>query len=301
MDHINKVLATSSDDRDQFSLPIRVALVIGKNTPNQYYNNADSSETYHIALSTYHSHISEVLLITFWSDLHPHHKLSYFKTQDWKEQWVDTAHNIIHAEYNHSYSTTADLDHDNDYISVGLADNVHCLNYLFLLFAGFHYQQSQSSDNIFDILPNLAPISSDLHDKLKIYLASDTEHISDGLLWWHERGTTFPCLSHMAQDYLSIPGKSFPLILTFILILLKQLQSTSNAPSAKAAFYLICAAAFLFTQCVPCCALAHVACSTLSMTLTLGPVLRSVGFVGKRIASLRTGTSSVMLRGCYLT
>ena len=85
MDHIDKVLTTSSDNHDQFSLPICVALVIGKNTMNWSYNKTDSSETYHIAMSTYHSHISEVLLITFWSVLYPHHKLSVFKTQDWEE------------------------------------------------------------------------------------------------------------------------------------------------------------------------------------------------------------------------
>ena len=60
MDHINKVLATSSDDHNQFSLLICVALVIGKNTMNQYNNKTDSSETYRIAMSTYHSYFGSI-------------------------------------------------------------------------------------------------------------------------------------------------------------------------------------------------------------------------------------------------
>lgn len=52
MDHIDKVLATTSDSH-QFSLPIRASLVIGKNTINRYYNKTDQSEVYRIAMSKY--------------------------------------------------------------------------------------------------------------------------------------------------------------------------------------------------------------------------------------------------------
>jgi hypothetical protein len=51
MDHIDKVLATKSDS-SRFSLPIRTALVIGKNMVNRYYNKMDHSEVYRIAMST---------------------------------------------------------------------------------------------------------------------------------------------------------------------------------------------------------------------------------------------------------
>src|ERR1700675_1265472 len=43
MDHIDRVLATISDSC-QFSLSIRVALVISKNTINRYYNKTDQLE-----------------------------------------------------------------------------------------------------------------------------------------------------------------------------------------------------------------------------------------------------------------
>ena len=57
-------------------------------------------------------------------------------------------------------------------------------------------------------MPKLATSSYDLHDELECYLSSDMEDVRDGLLWWHERCTTFSHLSCMAGDYMSIPGKS---------------------------------------------------------------------------------------------
>jgi hypothetical protein len=62
------------------------------------------------------------------------------------------------------------------------------------------------SSNIFDNLPDLAPALSDLLDELDRYLATDVEDIRDALMWWYERRATFPRLSRMAHDYLSIPG-----------------------------------------------------------------------------------------------
>jgi hypothetical protein len=50
MDHIDKVLATSSDSPHQFGPSIRAALAVGKNTMNRYYNKTDHSEVYRIAM-----------------------------------------------------------------------------------------------------------------------------------------------------------------------------------------------------------------------------------------------------------
>jgi hypothetical protein len=46
-------------------------------------------------------------------------------------------------------------------------------------------------------------------DELDRYLNADTEIVTDALKWWVEKKTVFPCLSRMALDFLSIPGKSF--------------------------------------------------------------------------------------------
>jgi hypothetical protein len=52
MDHIDKVLATSSDSPHQFSIAIHAVLAIGKKARNQYYNKTDQSDIYQIAIGT---------------------------------------------------------------------------------------------------------------------------------------------------------------------------------------------------------------------------------------------------------
>jgi hypothetical protein len=57
-------------------------------------------------------------------------------------------------------------------------------------------------------LPALvAPKAMDLHDELAQYLSMDPEQVEDVLLWWHEQKAIYPHLSHMALDYLTIPGE----------------------------------------------------------------------------------------------
>ena len=61
--------------------------------------------------------------------------------------------------------------------------------------------------NIFDGILRIAPTSLHMLDKLQHYLASDVEDVTDALKWWYERCGSFPCLSRMARNYLSIPGE----------------------------------------------------------------------------------------------
>jgi hypothetical protein len=67
---------------------------------------------------------------------------------------------------------------------------------------------SSEGSNFFDNILDIAPPSPDNRDELDRYLVMDVENVQDGLNWWYEKRCTFPRLSHMAQDYLSIPGKS---------------------------------------------------------------------------------------------
>ena len=67
----------------------------------------------------------------------------------------------------------------------------------------------QVSSNVFDNLPCLAKPKPKLaHDELDAYLATNIEDVTDALEWWIKNCATFPRLSCMAIDYLSIPGKS---------------------------------------------------------------------------------------------
>ena len=66
----------------------------------------------------------------------------------------------------------------------------------------------------------------DVRDKLKRYLATDVEPVSDALQWWHDRRATFPNLSRMALDYLTIPGEF--LVHAVLCIALDNLFSSSS-------------------------------------------------------------------------
>ena len=69
--------------------------------------------------------------------------------------------------------------------------------------------QSEAS-NMFDDLPALAPLKlTDLGSELTHYLATEVEHIADPITWWHECFGSYPHLSRMALDYLTISGKPF--------------------------------------------------------------------------------------------
>ena len=86
-------------------------------------------------------------------------------------------------------------------------------------------------------MPSLTPPrAEELRDELARYLSTDPEQVLDVLLWWTERKATYPNLSRMALDYLSIPGMySFTSRLIFALMpaLGQQLQQMWSESLAK--------------------------------------------------------------------
>ena len=51
------------------------------------------------------------------------------------------------------------------------------------------------------------PKLADFGSELDRYLKADVEDVTDAIAWWHTHRSTYPRLSHMALDYLTIPGK----------------------------------------------------------------------------------------------
>ena len=84
------------------------------------------------------------------------------------------------------------------------------------------------------MLPALAaPKLVDLWDELARYLSTDPEQVQDVLLWWTEQKSTFPRLSRMALDYLTIPGESLLTCSAILLTLVQPLQQMLNMYLAK--------------------------------------------------------------------
>ena len=102
---------------------------------------------------------------------------------------------IIRAEFDNSYAQPEDIQEgENGDGNEEDAEASMCKN--------------GNSLNIFDNLSVFsAPRIKKLCDDLDRYLSTDPEHVVDVLAWWTERKSTYPCLSRMALDYLSIPGE----------------------------------------------------------------------------------------------
>ncbi|KAG0692110.1 hypothetical protein DFH29DRAFT_818224 [Suillus ampliporus] len=69
-------------------------------TLDRYCSLTNSSQTYHIAMV-----------------LHPHHKLNYFKTAGWEPEWIQTASDLVHHEFDFAYADmpTSSADKESVY------------------------------------------------------------------------------------------------------------------------------------------------------------------------------------------
>ncbi|OBZ79481.1 putative AC9 transposase [Grifola frondosa] len=209
MDHVDERLTTDSINR-AFDPAVRASLGLAKKTLNRYYSKTDLSETYRTAMV-----------------LHPRHKLSYFKQARWEPEWIDEAERIVREKYELSYEKRPCDEDDSDVVVTGTSQT-----------------SIKSNTNIFDSIPALsAPKPSERRSELDIYLATDPEHVADALAWWHERRGTYPHLSRMALDYLSIPATSVDVERMFSCgrLVLSHVRSRLSAQSTRA---LICLGAW---------------------------------------------------------
>ncbi|KIK31981.1 hypothetical protein CY34DRAFT_102420, partial [Suillus luteus UH-Slu-Lm8-n1] len=85
MDLIDQWMTMYSRDT-KFLLSIRSAFGLAKKTLDRYYQLTDKSEVYRIAMV-----------------LHPHHKLSYFKSAGWEDAWIKTTEDLVRKEFERSY------------------------------------------------------------------------------------------------------------------------------------------------------------------------------------------------------
>lgn len=107
MDHIDTFFATATQNAC-YPISIRAALAIGKRTLNRYYNKTDHSEVYRIAMGSY---LHGIICNYYWCPLvlHPRHKLHYFKSAGWEDEWIETARSIVREEFDRTYAFM-DLD-----------------------------------------------------------------------------------------------------------------------------------------------------------------------------------------------
>lgn len=68
--------------------------------------------------------------------------------------------------------------------------------------------QSQNNSSSESESSSSSSNEEDFADELDRYLSSGCiKGVDDLLRWWHENQASYPHLSHMAKDYLTIPGQ----------------------------------------------------------------------------------------------
>ena len=80
MDKLNNHL--NPNTKKPYHPAIQAAMKLARKKINRYYSMTDLSTAYRIAMV-----------------LHPGLKLEYFRQQDWEEDWVDNAENLVCEEY----------------------------------------------------------------------------------------------------------------------------------------------------------------------------------------------------------
>jgi len=93
--------------------------------------------------------------------LHPQHKLLYFKTARWEDDWIKIAETLIQDEYTWTYTSNKDGGDDSEDADLEMQPDPS-------------NQSIKTVPNIFDNLPALAPLKGAiLGCKFNQYLTSD--------------------------------------------------------------------------------------------------------------------------------
>ena len=124
--------------------------------------------------------------------LHPHHKLTYFKTTGWTDKWIDTAEALICTQFHERYaSRDSHNPKDCRYLTdeAMSADISMVLEVYYCHKMGFlHLAAGSTLSNIFNNLPALAPAPiAAITDELRLYLKTDIGNVSDVIHWWYEK------------------------------------------------------------------------------------------------------------------
>ena len=212
MDHIDSVFTDITLPSSQKHPAIRAAVAIAKKTLNKYYSLTDASELYRIAIGS-SLRFSPPFLHTY-----SFRKSSTLATNlNISERPVGNSRGSTLPRPSFTHNSSQDMRHLR--AGTGMLQSCQTLLPRCVVYPLCYSLESlltyvlgipaKSSNNIFDNLPSLAPLQSTaLFDELALYLSTELVDTQSPLKWWHEKQSTYPRLSRMALDYLSIPGTS---------------------------------------------------------------------------------------------
>ncbi len=90
---------------ESLHIAVRAAAARGRVILDKYYSKTDQSIMYRMAMSTSHT-VSHLILVTYHGHdevLHPQYKTDYFVDEEWEEEWIVAARDIITERWNTFY------------------------------------------------------------------------------------------------------------------------------------------------------------------------------------------------------
>jgi hypothetical protein len=122
----------------------------------------------------------------------------------WEPEWIETAESLVWCEYQAMYCSleidTMDKSMEEPSLQKTSKSEVH--HYISSTMLKLTKPQHQ---NIFDSLATFAPPKpADLSSEIDCYLKTDIKNVTDPVQWWYDHRTTYPRLSQMALNYLTI-------------------------------------------------------------------------------------------------
>ena len=149
------------------------------------------------------SPMTTLLTIAFLTVLHPRHKLAYFKTVWWEEEWIKTAASLVHEQFERSYLEVDINDGDADVVDATAVSTVDdsdlpavCLFFVFKLMLFTSY--------ILEYLWQYASTGSTQINWLREWTWALLEHWYWGCPWCHPLVARVP--SSISSPILNGPG-----------------------------------------------------------------------------------------------
>lgn len=131
--------------------------------------------------------------------LHPKHKLKYFEKQNWDEDWVKTAEEIVQEEFKRNFAEYLANRRQKILSHLKKVSN----RIISILFFGSRSFQSRNDDDDTDDSESSSSSSheEEFAEELDLYRSSGRiKGVKDPIKWWHDNQGSYPRLSRMARD-----------------------------------------------------------------------------------------------------
>ena len=186
---------TAAAENVEYSPTLQAALELGK---------ISSTSTTHFQMTLRDTGLQWVCIICFqyhskciYLVLHPKHKLRYFEKQNWEENWIKTAEEIVQEEFKQNYEEYLPRKQKTSQSQSSSKRQVGIYIYIFFFFFNVLKVFQSRNDDSDDSESSLSSSDEEeFMDELDRYLSSGhIKGVNDPIKWWHDNQGSYPRLS----------------------------------------------------------------------------------------------------------